>query len=343
MISLNGLQTITQLTTSLGVSTRTLRYYERIGLLESRRVDDYAYRMYDEIAIARLKQIVILRKLRVPLKQIAQLLSDDGTVNAIELFLQNINELDDEITSLSTIRNILQALVDKLRENASIRISEHLLSDKKIMALTAPLSLNKFTLKEADEKLSKLTDRDVRIIYLPPMTVAACQSDQDEGNEGYCGQEISKFLFANDLFSLKPDMRSFGFNIFIENNIPETGKASPCWEHWVSIPEDIEVPEPLFKRRFLGGLYAAHMIKMGGWDDWEKLGEWAKTSELYEFDWNPRCEPDQAYMGKRYEPDKGFMDPSLEEYLNFYNNTQNPELNGAHMQLDLLLPIKEKS
>ena len=340
---MEDLLTITQITKSLGVSTRMLRYYEHIGLLESRRVEGYAYRVYDDQAAARLKQIIILRKLRVPLKQIALLLSDDGAVNAIELFMQNIHELDDEITSLSTIRDILQALVDRLRESASVRIGDHLLSDKRIMSLVAPLSLNQFAIKEADETLSKLRDKDVRIIYLPPMTVAACQSDQEEGNEGYCGQEIAKFLFENDMFSLKPDMRSFGFNVFIENNIPETGKASPCWEQWVSIPEDIEVPEPLFKRRFLGGLYAAHMIKMGGWDDWNKLGEWAKTSELYEFDWNPRCEPDQAYRGKRYEPDKGFMDPSLEEYLNYYSNTQNPAYSSAHMQLDLLLPIKEKS
>ena len=67
--------TITQLTKSLGVSTRMLRYYEHIGLLESRRVEGYAYRVYDDQAAARLKQIVILRKLRVPLKQIALLLS----------------------------------------------------------------------------------------------------------------------------------------------------------------------------------------------------------------------------------------------------------------------------
>jgi hypothetical protein len=36
------------------------------------------------------------------------------------------------------------------------------------------------------------------------------------------------------------------------------------------------------------------------------------------------------------------MEPTLEEYLNYYNNTQNPDFNNNNMQLDLLLPIKQK-
>ena len=124
--------------------------------------------------------------------------------------------------------------------------------------------------------------------------------------------------------------------------MPEPGKASPCWEKWVNIPDDIELPEPLFKRQFRGGLYAAHMIKMGGWDDWVKLVEWCKTSKIYDFDWDPRCEPTQAYFGKRYGAVQSYMEPTFEEYLNFYNNTQNLDFDNANMQLDLLLPIKLK-
>lgn len=52
--------------------------------------------------------------------------------------------------------------------------------------------------------------------------------------------------------------------------------------------------------------------------------------------------PNQAYFWKRYEPLKSYMESTLEEYLNFYNNTQNPDFNSAYMQLDLLLPIRLK-
>ena len=41
-----------------------LRYYEQVGLITSLRKDDYAYRVYDETAIGRLRQVIVLRKLR---------------------------------------------------------------------------------------------------------------------------------------------------------------------------------------------------------------------------------------------------------------------------------------
>ncbi|MCL2284855.1 MAG: MerR family transcriptional regulator [Firmicutes bacterium] len=50
------------------VTARTLRYYEDIGILTSIRSEGYAHRMYDEVAITRLKQILILRKLNISVK-----------------------------------------------------------------------------------------------------------------------------------------------------------------------------------------------------------------------------------------------------------------------------------
>lgn len=343
--------TISKVSKSLGISTRTLRYYEQIGLIKSDKLDDYAYRVYSLETVTRLNQILILRKLRIPLKQIADILKSDDAKIALSVFQSSIDEIDEEVTALSTIKSILNTFIEKINQSLNTSIKLDILSDDTLTEIIDTIEITKVKLKEektaedlqvADEKLNKLTDRDVRIVYIPPMTVAACQSDKDEDNEGYCAEQISKFLFDNDLFSVKQDMRSFGFNVFIENKMPETGKASPCWEMWVSIPDDIELPEPLFKRRFHGGLYAAHMIKIGGWDDWGKLVEWGKTNELYDFDWDTRCEPNRAYLGKRYDPVKAHMEPTLEEYLNYYNNTQNSNFNSSNMQLDLLLPIKPK-
>lgn len=58
-----ALQTISQVVKHYDLSTRTLRYYEEIGLLPSHREEDYAYRLYDEEALKRLNHIVVLRKL----------------------------------------------------------------------------------------------------------------------------------------------------------------------------------------------------------------------------------------------------------------------------------------
>ena len=77
-MAVEELQTITQVTRTFGVSTRMLRYYEQIGLIESRRIEGYAYRAYDAAALRRLSQILVLRRLRIPLKQMKQLFADEN-------------------------------------------------------------------------------------------------------------------------------------------------------------------------------------------------------------------------------------------------------------------------
>ncbi|MFD1175791.1 MerR family DNA-binding transcriptional regulator [Paenibacillus puldeungensis] len=58
------LQTISQVSKHFSISTRTLRYYEQIGLITPLKKEDFAYRVYDIEAITRLRQIIILRVLQ---------------------------------------------------------------------------------------------------------------------------------------------------------------------------------------------------------------------------------------------------------------------------------------
>ena len=53
---MNELFKIRDISTRYEISARTLRYYEDMGLINSIRSDDYAYRMYDETSIKRLEQ-----------------------------------------------------------------------------------------------------------------------------------------------------------------------------------------------------------------------------------------------------------------------------------------------
>lgn len=60
-----------------------------------------------------LQQIIILRKLRIPLKQISKILESGNADYAIEVFERNLNEIEDEITALSTIKSIIQSFIEK--------------------------------------------------------------------------------------------------------------------------------------------------------------------------------------------------------------------------------------
>lgn len=320
------LRTISQVSKEFNISTRTLRYYEQIGLIKSAKKDDYAYRVYDGDTLLRLRQVVILRKLRIPLKKIITILENGSSAEIIEAFQQNLSDIDDEITALSTIRSILKAFVTRLNENAHLNIQLALLDDISILDIVDSLTVTKINFKEektmeelnkANESLSKLTD--VRIVYLPPATVASSHHIGDDP-EDHAGLAMDKFVRDSKLCELKPDLRHYGFN----NPNPVDESNFHGYEMWVTIPDDMEVPAPLVKKHFDGGLYAAHMIPMGNFHEWEWLDKWVQKSDKYD------------YNGSG---DYKNMFGALEEHLNYINHVRH---NTEIVQLDLLIPIKEK-
>jgi len=58
----------------LGVSVRTLRHYDEIGLVSPAQVGENGYRYYDREALALLQQAIFYRELGLPLKEIKPLL-----------------------------------------------------------------------------------------------------------------------------------------------------------------------------------------------------------------------------------------------------------------------------
>ena len=154
------LQTIRQVSKNYGVSARMLRYYEEMGLLESERKDGYAYRVYNSENIKRLQQIIILRKLQIPMKQIKDILSNQDAVTAIEVFKQNISELDENITALSVIKTILGRLIEQLQKKADVRLKIDLFSDTSMIDIVDVLSFseNKIKAKSSMEELNKASE-----------------------------------------------------------------------------------------------------------------------------------------------------------------------------------------
>lgn len=67
--------TINEISKMAGVSTRTLRYYNEIGLLTPSRVSSNGYRIYGKKEINKLQQILFYREFDLPLEKITNLLS----------------------------------------------------------------------------------------------------------------------------------------------------------------------------------------------------------------------------------------------------------------------------
>lgn len=322
------LRTISQVARGFGVSTRTLRYYEHMGLIKSLRTEEYAYRMYDESSLKRLQLVILLRKLRISLKDIKRILVAGDSAAALDVFRQTETELDDEIRALSAIRDIVTGFLIGLQAHPNPELRSVLLSDESVLDIIESLSSKRVHFEE-EKTMTDLTRsmenysrlRDVRVVQLPPFTVAASHfvGDNPEAN---AGNRLSAFLKNSALYRVKPDARVFGFN----HPNPCQEKAHYGYEFWVTIPEDMIVPAPLEKKTFPGGLYAAHMIVFGNFHEWELLARWVADHPRYE---------------ANYLEDGGeCMSGCLEEHLNYayYVHIDGPE--SDERQLDLLLPIK---
>lgn len=76
------------------ISARTLRYYEDMGLITSIRSDDYAYRLYDDAALKRLEQIIILRKLNIGIKDIQRIFKSSSSDVVLEVLSKKVSDIN---------------------------------------------------------------------------------------------------------------------------------------------------------------------------------------------------------------------------------------------------------
>ncbi len=97
----------------LGITTRTIRYYEEIGLMGNAERREGSTRSYNHDDILRLKFILKMKSLGISLKEIQELsnifdINDQDfstiTPKLIEILDHHIAVLDDKMVSLSSLR-----------------------------------------------------------------------------------------------------------------------------------------------------------------------------------------------------------------------------------------------
>lgn len=101
---------IGELATELSVSTKTLRHYERIGLLPPAVRAENGYRSFSPEAERTARLIVVLRRLDLSLEVIGRLLADDRA----NLRRNLMGILDEKRSSLSLEVSVLQGKLEDL-------------------------------------------------------------------------------------------------------------------------------------------------------------------------------------------------------------------------------------
>lgn len=114
--------TVKQLADLAGVTPRTLRYYDRIGLLRPGRTTQAGYRFYGPEQVDRLQQILFYRELGFPLEEVARLL-DQPDFDAQEALQSHLEELEAR-------RERLDALILTVKKTLKCQKGELDMSDK---------------------------------------------------------------------------------------------------------------------------------------------------------------------------------------------------------------------
>ena len=85
--------TIQQLSNLAGVSTRTLRWYDEVGLLPPLRVGENGYRIYGPEEVDRLQLILFYRAMGMELRRIGEIL-DAPNFDRLAALRSHLSELE---------------------------------------------------------------------------------------------------------------------------------------------------------------------------------------------------------------------------------------------------------
>lgn len=106
-----------------GVTSRTLRHYDQIGLLSPLRKNSAGYRIYGPEELDRLQQILFYRELGMGLEAIKSLLDHPGFDKAVAL-LQHLRELQKEEARIHRLVETLQKTIRHMEEGEPMKDQE---------------------------------------------------------------------------------------------------------------------------------------------------------------------------------------------------------------------------
>jgi DNA-binding transcriptional MerR regulator len=114
---------IGELATATGLTVRTLRHYDQIGLLRPKTRTEGGYRLYGEAEVRRLQQIRSLQSLGFSLEQIGAMLAGHDAPLP-EVIGWQLAAIDRELTALQRLRARLSAVSQAMQRAEMVDIDD---------------------------------------------------------------------------------------------------------------------------------------------------------------------------------------------------------------------------
>ena len=120
---MSGQHTISQLAKAAGIPTTTLRYYERIGLVEPEDRSSGNYRLYGDESLRKLNFIRAAQTIGFTLDDIRTLLGyrsgkTPSCHDVQELIEVRLTDIDRRMRDLRQVQKVLQSSLQKCRNSA---------------------------------------------------------------------------------------------------------------------------------------------------------------------------------------------------------------------------------
>ena len=107
------MKTVKDVSDITGISIRTLRYYDEIGLLKPTQLTETGYRLYDNEALARLQEIMFFKELEIPLSDI-KIILENPNYNRKQALLNQKSLLEQKRNHINRTIELIENVIDEV-------------------------------------------------------------------------------------------------------------------------------------------------------------------------------------------------------------------------------------
>lgn len=201
------MRTVKEVSQLTGISIRTLRYYDEIGLLKPARISENQYRLYDDKALEKLQEIMFFKEMDIPLETIKKLLENpeldrkeillfqkallerkrnrlNGIIELIEDVREGVNTMSFEAFSEDDIERIVEHTIENIKPE---QLQDFIQKFGSIEGLSSALK-NELKDEETEAHLIKLyggKDKAVEASLSAAGSMEEVQKFQQETDETY--------------------------------------------------------------------------------------------------------------------------------------------------------------
>jgi len=107
-----------------GVTSRTLRHYDAIGLLTPARTNPDGRRFYEQPQLLRLQHILLLRELGTPLDTIQRIVDTDDPATTVRLLREHLAAVEEERERYARLGRTVAATIASLENGTTMSADE---------------------------------------------------------------------------------------------------------------------------------------------------------------------------------------------------------------------------